>query len=163
MQGRAGMDISLIGDLDVYAYNLRFRKNAEFSAALNRSCRGGVPRQRSTIPRMLGGRSWESWIAEYSQSHQHPLNRLSHTFGIPMILASLAMFLVSIVWHGVLWYAVALFRGGMDTAVRRACDRGQASGVLQGLEISAGGLALVGGEDSRQGLSDRGSSGLGCG
>jgi hypothetical protein len=28
---------------------------------------------------MLGGRSWESWIAEYSQSHQHPLNQLTHT------------------------------------------------------------------------------------
>ncbi|WP_263367139.1 DUF962 domain-containing protein [Edaphobacter bradus] len=58
---------------------------------------------------MLGGRSWESWIAEYSQSHQHPLNRLTHTFGIPMIILSLALFVVAIVWHGVLWWAVGLF------------------------------------------------------
>ena len=58
---------------------------------------------------MLGGRSWESWIAEYSQSHQHPLNRLTHTFGIPMIILSLALFVASLVWHGVLWWAVALF------------------------------------------------------
>jgi uncharacterized membrane protein YGL010W len=58
---------------------------------------------------MLGGRSWESWIAEYSQSHQHPLNRLTHTFGIPMIILSLVLFIASLVWHGVLWWAVALF------------------------------------------------------
>jgi len=41
---------------------------------------------------MLGGRSWDSWIAQYSESHQHPLNRLTHTFGIPMIIVSLGMF-----------------------------------------------------------------------
>src|SRR5580698_10198219 len=64
---------------------------------------------RSRIPTMLGGRSWESWIAEYSESHQHPLNRLTHTFGIPMIIVSLVMFVASIFWHAVLWYAVALF------------------------------------------------------
>ena len=58
---------------------------------------------------MLGGRTWESWIAEYSESHQHPLNRLTHTFGIPMIIVSLVMFVAAIFWHAVLWYAVALF------------------------------------------------------
>ena len=61
---------------------------------------------------MLGGRSWDSWIAEYSESHQHPLNRLTHTFGIPMIIASLVLFVAAIVWHGVLWFAVGLFVGG---------------------------------------------------
>ena len=61
---------------------------------------------------MLGGRSWESWIAEYSESHQHPLNRLTHTFGIPMILLSLALFVAALVWHGLLWWAVALFVAG---------------------------------------------------
>jgi uncharacterized membrane protein YGL010W len=29
------------------------------------------------------------WIAEYSQSHQHPLNRACHTVGIPMIAVSI--------------------------------------------------------------------------
>jgi uncharacterized membrane protein YGL010W len=37
---------------------------------------------------MLAGRDCESWLAEYAQSHQHPLSRLTHTFGIPMILVS---------------------------------------------------------------------------
>ena len=32
---------------------------------------------------MLGNRTSEQWIAQYSTSHQHPVNRLCHTFGIP--------------------------------------------------------------------------------
>lgn len=58
---------------------------------------------------MLGGRNWETWIAEYSQSHQHPLNRLTHTFGIPMIVLSLVLFGVAVAWHPLLWLAAALF------------------------------------------------------
>ena len=55
---------------------------------------------------MLGGRSWDSWIAEYSQSHQHPLNRLTHTFGIPLIMISLPILLASIFWHT--WFAIGI-------------------------------------------------------
>ena len=58
---------------------------------------------------MLGGRSWESWIAEYSESHQHPLNRLTHTFGIPIILLSLPLLVAGIFWRTALWVGVALF------------------------------------------------------
>ena len=58
---------------------------------------------------MLGGRSWESWIAEYSESHQHPLNRLTHTFGIPIIILSLPVLVATIVWHRLLWVGVGLF------------------------------------------------------
>ena len=61
---------------------------------------------------MLGGRSWESWIAEYSESHQHPLNRLTHTFGIPIILLSLPVLMAGMVWHRLLWVGAALFVGG---------------------------------------------------
>jgi Protein of unknown function (DUF962) len=55
---------------------------------------------------MLGGRSWESWIAEYSESHQHPLNRLTHTFGIPIIMLSLPLLVAGIVWRAALWIGV---------------------------------------------------------
>jgi hypothetical protein len=58
---------------------------------------------------MLGGRSWESWIAEYSESHQHPLNRLTHTFGIPIIMVSLPVLVAAMVWHRLLWVGVGLF------------------------------------------------------
>ena len=44
---------------------------------------------------MLGGRSSDEWVAEYSQSHQHPVNRICHTFGIPLIAVSLALFVVA--------------------------------------------------------------------
>jgi uncharacterized membrane protein YGL010W len=61
---------------------------------------------------MLGNRSSESWIAQYSESHQHPLNRLTHTFGIPMILVSLPMMLAGIFWRPVLWFGIGLFVAG---------------------------------------------------
>jgi uncharacterized membrane protein YGL010W len=61
---------------------------------------------------MLGGRSSEQWIAQYSTSHQHPINRICHTFGIPTILLSVALFLLSIFVHGLRGYAVILFLAG---------------------------------------------------
>ena len=49
---------------------------------------------------MLGGRSWEEWITRYGHSHQHPLNRLCHTLGIPLIALSLPLCLVALVVPG---------------------------------------------------------------
>lgn len=58
---------------------------------------------------MLGNKSSEEWVAEYAQSHQHPVNRLCHTLGIPMIVVSIAMFIAAI-WMRALWpWALALF------------------------------------------------------
>jgi uncharacterized membrane protein YGL010W len=51
---------------------------------------------------MLGGRSSEEWVAEYSQSHQHPLNRLCHTLGIPLIALSIPL-------AGVAWFVEGLW------------------------------------------------------
>lgn len=51
---------------------------------------------------MMGGRSSEEWIAQYAESHQHPVNRTCHTFGIPLIAASLPLFLASL-WVAGLW------------------------------------------------------------
>ena len=48
---------------------------------------------------MLGNRSNEQWIAQYSSSHQHPVNRACHTLGIPTILFSVGLFIVSIFFH----------------------------------------------------------------
>ena len=56
---------------------------------------------------MFAGRSWESWIAQYAQSHTNPANRMCHTVGIPMIVVALAMFVLSpFVAH--LWIVAAL-------------------------------------------------------
>jgi uncharacterized membrane protein YGL010W len=53
---------------------------------------------------MMGGRSSEEWVAQYAESHQHPVNRMCHTFGIPLIAASLPLF-VAAVWVPGLWPA----------------------------------------------------------
>jgi len=37
---------------------------------------------------------------------------MTHTFGIPMIMASLPLFLAAIVWHRLVWVAVGLFVAG---------------------------------------------------
>lgn len=58
---------------------------------------------------MLGGRTSEQWIAQYSTSHQHPVNRLCHTFGIPLILASLVLFVASLFVNGLWVWAAGLF------------------------------------------------------
>ena len=61
---------------------------------------------------MLGNKTWEQWIEEYSKSHEHPVNRLTHTIGIPMIALSLPLFVVAIFVSG-FWVApVALFSVG---------------------------------------------------
>ncbi len=39
-----------------------------------------------------------SFIEEYKAKHRHPLNRLSHTFGIPMIVLSLPLFFFNWKW-----------------------------------------------------------------
>ncbi|HLV86961.1 MAG TPA: DUF962 domain-containing protein [Candidatus Sulfotelmatobacter sp.] len=58
---------------------------------------------------MLGGFTSEQWIAQYARSHQHPVNRLCHTCGIPLILISLAVFVAGIFRHHLWIYAAALF------------------------------------------------------
>lgn len=61
---------------------------------------------------MLGGKTWDQWIAEYGGSHQHPINRLCHTLGIPMIALSLPLFLLAIFVRGFWPIPLALFVGG---------------------------------------------------
>jgi uncharacterized membrane protein YGL010W len=58
---------------------------------------------------MLGNRTSEQWIARYSSSHQHPINRLCHTLGIPLILVSVAVLAASLFVHHLWLYALGLF------------------------------------------------------
>jgi uncharacterized membrane protein YGL010W len=58
---------------------------------------------------MLGHRSWDDWIAQYSSSHQNPVNRLCHTFGIPLIILSLATAVLAVFVHRWWPLPVALF------------------------------------------------------
>ena len=66
---------------------------------------------------MLAGRSNEPrsnepWIAQYAGSHQHPVNRMCHTVGIPAILVSIALFVGSVFVHPLWLYALVLFLVG---------------------------------------------------
>ena len=47
------------------------------------------------------------WIAQYSSSHQHPVNRLCHTFGIPMIVLAIVMALAGFAMPS-LWIPAAV-------------------------------------------------------
>lgn len=58
---------------------------------------------------MLGNRSWDDWIKEYAAGHQHPMNRLTHTFGIPMIVVSLLVLLGAIFIPALSWWGLGLF------------------------------------------------------
>jgi uncharacterized membrane protein YGL010W len=58
---------------------------------------------------MMGGRSWDDWIDEYSEAHRHPVNRLMHTFGIPMIALSVLMIPFCFFVFGLWRVALALF------------------------------------------------------
>ncbi len=58
---------------------------------------------------MMGGRTWDEWIEEYSESHQHPLNKLMHAFGIPMIAISLLLIPVSFIEDGMWLNALVFF------------------------------------------------------
>ena len=58
---------------------------------------------------MLAGKSWDEWIARYTESHQHPVNRVCHTIGIPLIAASLPLLVLGFI-APVFWLlALAMF------------------------------------------------------
>src|SRR5258706_11190201 len=58
---------------------------------------------------LMSNRTWDDWISEYAESHQHPTNRLCHTIGIPMIAVSGFFFAAGIVVPRVLVVAAGLF------------------------------------------------------
>jgi uncharacterized membrane protein YGL010W len=58
---------------------------------------------------MMGGRSWDDWIEEYSRGHENPINRLTHSFGIPMIALSILLAPVSFLFSGFWKIPLGLF------------------------------------------------------
>lgn len=61
---------------------------------------------------MLGNRSRDDWIAQYGESHRHPVNRALHTLGIPLIALSLPLFVVAAFVGGLWPVPLAMFVGG---------------------------------------------------
>jgi len=60
----------------------------------------------------MGSKTWEQWIDEYSQSHQHPVNRVCHTIGIPVIVVSLLIGLIGLFVPQVRILALTVFAAG---------------------------------------------------
>lgn len=58
---------------------------------------------------MMGGRTWDDWIEEYSEAHQHPVNKLTHSIGIPMIALSLILIPTAIFVRGFWVIPLSLF------------------------------------------------------
>jgi uncharacterized membrane protein YGL010W len=58
---------------------------------------------------MMGDKTSQEWIQQYALSHQHTVNRLCHTIGIPLIAASLLLFMLGFVVAGLWLVAAALF------------------------------------------------------
>jgi uncharacterized membrane protein YGL010W len=55
----------------------------------------------------MGGRTWDEWVDEYAESHRHPVNKLLHTFGIPMIALSILL-LPALFFEPEMWSTVLL-------------------------------------------------------
>ena len=58
------------------------------------------------------GKPMSEWVAEYAAGHQHPINRLMHSWGIPMIAVSIPLFGVGFFESQVFWLATVLFVAG---------------------------------------------------
>jgi uncharacterized membrane protein YGL010W len=54
---------------------------------------------------LMSERSFDEWLDQYEQSHQHPINRRCHTVGIPLIVLSL-LAIVPALWLPPLWWFV---------------------------------------------------------
>jgi uncharacterized membrane protein YGL010W len=55
------------------------------------------------------GRPWSEWIARYERSHQHPVNRLCHAIGIPLIVVSVPLVFIGLAVPTLFRPALALF------------------------------------------------------
>jgi uncharacterized membrane protein YGL010W len=58
---------------------------------------------------MLGNKTSEEWVEEYSDGHRHPVNKLMHTIGIPMIALSILLVPVAFFVAGLWKVALGLF------------------------------------------------------
>lgn len=58
---------------------------------------------------MFAGRTWDEWIRQYAESHQHPVNRVCHTVGIPLIAASIPLFVLGFIASGLWLVALLMF------------------------------------------------------
>ena len=61
---------------------------------------------------MMKNRACHDLIARYQTSHQNRWNQLTHTFGIPMIVAALALAALALIFPALWPWAAVLFVAG---------------------------------------------------
>jgi uncharacterized membrane protein YGL010W len=61
---------------------------------------------------LMSPRTWPEWLARYAESHQHPVNRLCHTLGIPLVVGSLVLGPFGFAEPRLGWVAAASFGAG---------------------------------------------------
>lgn len=80
----------------------------------------------------------ESLVENYKAKHQHPLNKLSHSIGVPLIVVSLPLFFVS--WRS----ALALFVVGWTLQfIGHAIEGNQPAFLENPLHLLVGPLWLL--------------------
>jgi uncharacterized membrane protein YGL010W len=52
---------------------------------------------------------WDDLVRDYARSHQHPVNRLCHTFGIPLVAGAVALAPVGLFVPELAWVAAGAF------------------------------------------------------
>ena len=71
----------------------------------------------------MSPRGWDEWIAEYAESHRHPVNRSCHTIGIPLIALSIVLAAARSWCRASGWSPYALFVGWAFQFVGHAFER----------------------------------------
>ncbi len=67
----------------------------------------------------MGGKTWDEWIDDYSESHQNTINQLTHKIGIPMIALSLLLIPTCLFCRGFLANSADAVRRRLDFTIYR--------------------------------------------
>jgi hypothetical protein len=62
----------------------------------------------------------DAGVDRYEKSHQNPINRVFHTFGIPMIAVSISLFLIAPLVRG--FWKIPLKEAKIDLVTSQAAD-----------------------------------------
>jgi len=85
----------------------------------------------------------DAWVDRYEKSHQKPLNRVFHTFGIPMIGVSIPLFLIAPLVRGFGKFHCRCFRQVWICQVLGHSIEGKPPEFLKRLAVSVSRTSLV--------------------
>jgi uncharacterized membrane protein YGL010W len=85
----------------------------------------------------------DAWVDRYEKSHQNPINRAFHTFGIPMIAVSILLFPIAPLVRGFWKISLSLFTAGWICQVLGHLIEGKPHEIPQRLAVSVGRTSLV--------------------